>query len=226
MLIDSHAYHLSKHIQIMVGLDTWAFHPWDLHAPFDRKSFDILWCQRRFEEQLHNGSLLAIGECGLDRVHENIASIDDQKYVLSLHLKLARELKLPVIVHSVRSHSDVLEVLKREKYEGKIMLHAFSGNERELKEFLKFDCYFSYGARLQHTELTVKVVPLNRMLLESGDQSELSLEHIYSKASKVRGIELEVLKNQIKINFLTFFGYSDDVSAANFIKKLSIRSLV
>ena len=219
MQIDSHAHQLSKNTQIIVGVHTLGVHPWELILPFSREVFDLKWNELTKRQ---NG-VYAIGECGLDRIHENITDIENQKYVLLKHFDEARKRKIPLIIHSVRTYSDILSILKKNKLSCPLLLHAFGGNEYEMHELLKYPVYFSYGARLFNTSKMLKVTPIERLLLETGDQLDYSIGDIYQKASESLGIELFELEKKIKNNFLTFFDKLDNISATDFIHDLNTR---
>ena len=219
MLIDTHAHQISHYTQIVVGVHTLGVHPWELTLPFSREKFDQYWKEliKRTE------GIYAIGECGLDRVHENIASIEDQKYVLSKHFEEAARRKIPLILHSVRTYSDILEIFKKIKFSYPVLLHAYGGNEYEMHELLKYPVYFSYGARLFNTDKRLLITPIDRLLLETGDQLDFSIADIYKKASVALGINQDKLEMILEKNFLTFFDKLDDVSAADFIHDLNTR---
>lgn len=219
MQIDSHAHQVSSHTQIVVGVHTLGIHPWELTLPFDRALFDQKWK----ELIKRTDGIYAIGECGLDRVHENIASIEDQKYVLLKHFEEAAKRKIPLILHSVRTYSDVLEILKKIKFTYPVLLHAYGGNDHEMHELLKYPVYFSYGARLFNTDKRLLITPIDRLLLETGDQLDYSIGDIYKKASESLGMELSQLEKTLEKNFLTFFDKLDDVSATDFIHDLNTR---
>ncbi len=217
--IDAHAYHSSPHTQILAGIDTIGVHPWELTLPYDDHSFEEKWSTVR------SGVVgkLAIGECGLDRAHEGIVGIGLQKEVLLKHFQLAHEHSLPLIIHSVRANSDLMGMLKKKPVTNNILLHAFGGNDYEAIELLKYPVYFSYGARLLKNPLTIKFVPVDRILLETADQTEVSIEEIYERASKLLNISLGNLQEIIKENFSAFFNQSNDVSASDFIENLNLR---
>lgn len=219
MFIDAHTHRPSKTTHIRVNVHTKAVHPWDLKVPLDRENFDQEWEKLKKE----TAGIFAVGECGLDRVHEGIVGIDDQIYVLEKHFELAKELNLPIILHTVRAYSDLLHILKQNHFKNSIMLHAYGGNDHEMHELLKYPVYFTYGKRLFNTDKMLKITPIDKLLLETGDQGEYSIEDIYKKAAESLGMKLPDLEAQLEKNFLTFFGKQDDVSAANFIKDLNSR---
>jgi TatD DNase family protein len=215
MYIDAHTHHKSQgsnHYSLVVGVHALGIHPWELTGPFDREIFDKKW-----EALIAEKKFYAIGECGLDRVREGIASIEDQTYVLLKHLKLAEEKQMPVILHSVRAVSDYLGIFKKEKFTQKRLFHAFSGNAQEMQELLKYPSFFSFGHRLFKDEKTIKLVPIDRLLLETDDQTEVGIEEIYKKASEILEIPLENLQRQIEKNFLSFFNQLDDIGSTDFI---------
>jgi TatD DNase family protein len=219
MQFDTHAHQISTSTQIVVGVHTLGIHPWELKLPFDRLAFDKKW-----EELIkRTDGVYAIGECGLDRVHENIASIEDQKYVLIKHFEESAKRNIPIILHSVRAYSDVLEILKTLKFQQHVLLHAYGGNDHEMHELLKYPVYFSYGARLFNTDKRLLITPIDNLLLETGDQLDYSIADIYKKASESLGVELSGLERTLEKNFLTFFNKLDDISAANFIHDLNTR---
>lgn len=219
MQIDAHAHQISTSTQIVVGVHTLGIHPWELTLPFDRAEFDQKWS----ELIKRTDGVYAIGECGLDRVHENIATIEDQKYVLLKHFEEAAKRKIPLILHSVRTYSDVLEILKKIKFQQPVLLHAYGGNDHEMHELLKYPVYFSYGARLFNTDKRLLITPIDKLLLETGDQLDYTIADIYKKASESLAMDLDKLENIVEKNFLTFFDKLDDISAADFIHDLNTR---
>lgn len=104
---------------------------------------------------------VAVGEVGLDYYHIDIksdmaAAKQKQKQVFLEQLKLAKNLKLPVIIHCRQAHDDMLEILKKFKNEHKDALpkdkawgvmHCFSGDEELAWQ------YFSLGLNISFTGL-------------------------------------------------------------------------
>jgi TatD DNase family protein len=215
MYIDAHTHHKSQgsnHYSLIVGVHALGIHPWELTGPFDRESFDKKW-----EILIADKKFFAIGECGLDRMREGIASIEDQSYVLLVHLRHAEEKKMPVILHSVRAISDYLGIFKKVKFTQNRLFHDFCGNAQEVQELLKYPSFFSFGHRLIKNEKAIKLVPIDRLLLETDDQTEVGIEEIYQKAAVILEISLEKLQKQIQNNFLSFFNQLDDIGSTDFI---------
>jgi TatD DNase family protein len=220
MLIDIHTHHeASGDLAFVVGKHSLGIHPWDVISPFNKSAL-----RKKMEElksQFHS-SILGIGECGLDRRHEGIAEISDQEEVVRWHMDWAVEVNRPLILHCVRAHSDLLKLLKEKNYKGKILLHDFAGNAEEVKAYLKFDAYFSFGARLFKKEDVLSVVPLERVFLETDDQTEYSIAAIYAKASEILTTDQKMLEETMMENLKRFFDFND-VSSADVINDLSSR---
>jgi TatD DNase family protein len=89
--------------------------------------------------------LVALGETGLDYHYANSSKKAQRAFFIS-HIKMARELSLPLIVHSRDAESDTIEILKGEGAgEAGGVLHCFSGSERMAEEALAMGFYISFS---------------------------------------------------------------------------------
>ncbi|MEW5855747.1 MAG: TatD family hydrolase, partial [Myxococcota bacterium] len=89
---------------------------------------------------------VGIGECGLDyRVDTVAAPPERQRRVLRFHLELARDLRLPVLLHCLSAHDDLLVELDRvgPLPAGGIM-HSYSGSAEQARPFLKRGLHLSF----------------------------------------------------------------------------------
>ncbi len=111
----------------------------------------------------------AIGEIGLDYYWRQ-DNKEMQKKIFEEQIILAKELRLPIIVHDREAHGDTLEILKKHKPEG--VLHCFSGSAETAKEILKMGMYIGLGGAVtfknarKSVEVT-EMLPLDRLLLET-----------------------------------------------------------
>lgn len=173
-------------------------HPWHVHKT------NIDWALVHIEK--NHTQIVAIGECGLDRVIQT--PIELQLKTFNQQIELALKYHLPVIVHCVKAYSDFAAIAKQ--YQNvHFVLHGFSGNEETLQMLLTFkNVYFSVGKYLFNTSsnatLNIGKIPLNRLFLET-DTSKYLISEIYQKASQILEIEESVLKNQIFDNFANLF---------------------
>ncbi|XP_015919366.2 3'-5' ssDNA/RNA exonuclease TatD [Parasteatoda tepidariorum] len=132
-----------------------------------------------FEEELKdilsNPECVAIGQCGLD-YSKNVSEQSEQKEVLIKQLKLAKELKKPILISERDAHNDLLEILKNNSSSlPDILIHSFCGKVEELKAYLSSGCYIGLTGSVwkDKSEEGLKkiiednLVPLDHLLIES-----------------------------------------------------------
>lgn len=148
-----------------------------------------------------NENCLAIGECGLD----SLVSIEQkiQEEVFLKQIKIANELKKPMIIHCVRKF---YEVISLKKYaEQSMIIHGFNKKQNIAEDLLQKNFYLSFGKpvlynlSLQHI---LKITPLDKIFLET-DNEDFNLEELYKKTSELKEISLEKLNEQIIENLET-----------------------
>ena len=116
----------------------------------------------------HPGS--AMGEVGLDfRPHMPAREI--QQRVFENQLALAKELDRPVIIHAVKSHTEVISTLKRVGL-NRFVIHAFLGSEDIAAAYLTLGGYLSAGGLMTRTPRpraldVFRNMPTHRLLLET-----------------------------------------------------------
>ena len=157
-------------------------------------------------EQCGRKGIVAVGEIGLDYYWDK-ENHDLQKEWFVRQLRLARELKLPVIVHSREAAADTMEILKQE-YDPEIpvVVHCYSYSAELAREYLKMGYYLGIGGVLtfknaKKLKETVKEAPMERLLLETdcpylapvpfrGKRNESgNLIYVAEELGKIKGIE-------------------------------------
>jgi len=115
-------------------------------------------------------SLGAIGEVGLDfRLAESPSERAVQEEVLGLFVHLSKEVDLPLSVHSRSAGRKCIQLLLRNQAV-KVVMHAFDGKAGHAMEACEAGYYFSIPpslVRARQKEKLVKLLPLDRLLLES-----------------------------------------------------------
>ena len=116
--------------------------------------------------------VVAIGEIGLDYHYDDVPK-PLQKHWFARQILLARELKLPIIIHDRESHEDILKIVKKEnaKEVGGVF-HCFSGSVEMAREVLDNNFYISIGgvATFKNAKKIVDVIraiPSDRILIET-----------------------------------------------------------
>lgn len=89
--------------------------------------------------------VVAIGEIGLDYYNDEHSPHDQQQEFLIRQLDLARKTGLPVIIHDLDSHEDVLRIIREEGKGVQGVLHCFSGDWAMAEEALAMGWYLGFG---------------------------------------------------------------------------------
>lgn len=116
--------------------------------------------------------MVAIGECGLDFGALGAgASRERQVLILRAHCELARRTGLPLILHAIRAHAVLLEVLQQEAVPPSI-LHSYSGSAEMVPAFCRLGHAISLAGSItlpgaRRPVLAAQTIPLDRLLLES-----------------------------------------------------------
>ena len=152
---------------------------------------------------------LAIGECGIDK---NVSKeVDYQKRIFIKQIQLSESIRKPLIVHSVRSYSEILNIRKELQVSQKWLIHSFNSSWQMAESLLKSGCYLSVGKLLFHnsskSKYLIKRIALERLLIES-DEREYSILTYYKAIAALRGISLEDLIKIQKKNFENFYNIS------------------
>jgi len=174
------------------------FHPWYI------KNESI--SEKMNELKIHSikPNVLAIGECGLDRLCETPYKL--QQEIFKEQIIWANEIAKPLIIHSVKTHDDVLQTLKENKNTMPVIFHGFNKNESIARKIINSCYYLSFGKNISNTELepVIASIPLDKLFLET-DDSDLPIDYIYNEVSRIRNISLTQLILQIQKNLKTVF---------------------
>lgn len=125
-----------------------------------------------FRQLAKNKKVVAYGEIGLD-YHYNYSSPKEQRDRFREQIQLARELRLPLIIHTREAQEDTIAILKEENAsEVGGVFHCFSGDAWLAKEGLELGFYLSFSGILTFQNAAAlreiaKQTPLNRVLIET-----------------------------------------------------------
>ncbi|CAO2823787.1 unnamed protein product [Amaranthus hypochondriacus] len=142
-------------------------HPWFVPERTDRW-FTVL---RQYCDSMPSA---AVGEIGIDKGSRGREiDFDDQVEVFKKQLELAKELKRPASVHCVRAFGDLLDVMRETgPFPEGVILHSYLGSAEMVPELARLGAYFSFSGflmsmKLQKAKKMLKVVPCDRILLET-----------------------------------------------------------
>lgn len=165
---------------------------------------------------------VAVGEIGLDYYWEK-EDHETQRYWFRRQLELAREEKLPVIIHSREAAADTLQVMK-DCRAGEIggVLHCFSYSKEMARKYLNMGLYLGIGGVLTFKNArklleVVEYAPLDRLLLETDSpylapvpyrgkrNSSLYLPLVVQKIAEIKQISPEKVTEQTEENAVRLF---------------------
>jgi TatD DNase family protein len=168
--------------------------------------------------------IIAWGEIGLD-YHYDHSPRDTQQREFRRQIRLARELDLPVCIHCLEAHDDVLAILDEEHaIDVGVVMHCFSGDELVARRCLDLGFYISFAGPVTFTNARtlptiVPLIPDKRLLIET-DAPYLSphpwrgREHrneparvalIAARLAELKGISVEAVGQCVTENFKTLF---------------------
>ncbi|MCR5226619.1 MAG: TatD family hydrolase [Eubacterium sp.] len=119
-----------------------------------------------------NNKVVAIGEIGLDYYYDEPVR-DLQKVWFVRQMELARELGLPIVIHSREAAQDTVELMKAAKAsEIGGVVHCYSYSEEISREFLKMGFFFGIGGVItfknsKKLRRAVASIPLESIVLET-----------------------------------------------------------
>lgn len=129
---------------------------------------DLQW----IEQLCKHPKVVAYGEIGLD-YHWDKSPKDIQQRLFRKQIRLAKKLRLPIVIHTRDAMEDTVTILKEEHAEevGGIM-HCFSGSVETARECMKMNFYISLGGPVtfknaRRPKAVAKEVPLDRILIET-----------------------------------------------------------
>ena len=119
-----------------------------------------------------SNKVVAIGEIGLDYHYDEPSKELQHKWFLA-QMNLARELELPIVIHSRDAAQDTYELMKQvhaEEIGG--VVHCYSYSEEMSREFLKMGFYFGIGGVVtfknsKKLKRAVEAIPLSNIVLET-----------------------------------------------------------
>lgn len=192
------------------------WHPADA---IDMRPEDLNWIR----ELCAHAKVVAIGEIGLD-YYWDTSPKEVQQDVFRSQIRLAKQVKKPIIIHNRDAHADIVRILQEEdaKEVGGIM-HCFSGSAEISKQCLDMNFYISFGGPLTFKNARVPkevlaTVPLDKILFETdapylapdpyrGKRNESAfVRYVAQAAAEIKGKSLEEISKISTDNAKKCFG--------------------
>ena len=198
--------------------------------PRDVVNYQLSEAEDELRKLAQQEKVVAVGECGLDYFRmdkENKKeNIKRQKDFFVRQIKIAREFKLPLIIHCRDAYTDLLEILKEhytDSYKG--VTHCFSASFKYAKEFLDLGFLISFTGNITYTKKgdsileTVNKVPLEKIMVETdspylapvphrGERNEPAyLRYIAEEIAKIKKLSFEEIAKQTTQNAIELFNF-------------------
>lgn len=175
----------------------------------------------KIKELAQHEKVLAIGEIGLD--YHYGGNREKQKEAFSYQINMAKELKLPFVVHCRDATGDCIDILKAEYKGGGGVMHCFSESKETARIVLDMGLYVSIGGTVTfknnvRTVEAVKYIPLESLVIETdapylspvphrGERnSSLYLHYVAKKIAQIKDIPTEEVINITTKNAKELFG--------------------
>lgn len=202
--------------------------------PHDAKTYTEAAEKRLMKLATENEKIVAWGEIGLDFYYEHSPQ-DVQEAVFRRQIRVARELDLPIIIHSRDADEETVRVLTEEcsqaDFRGGVM-HCFGGTAAMAERLMRIGFMISFAGNVtfkkaENLREAARIVPLDKLLIETdcpylapipmrGKRNEPAfVVHTAQFLADFYGVGLEELANRTTRNFLDFFKLNSTADFAN-----------
>lgn len=187
---------------------------------------------------------VAIGESGLDYHYRDSVPVDVQHARFKRHLLAARELELPIVVHTREAKEDTLALL-REYSDPEVggVLHCFSEDLEMAREAVRLGFYISFSGMVTFANAAslrevARQIPLDRLLIETDSPYLAPVPHrgkpnqpawvvpVAECIAEVRGISVDEVAMQTTANFYHLFRSAVPEASAKVREALNMAGLI
>lgn len=170
-----------------------------------------------------NPRVIGIGESGLDYYYEHSDRVIQQK-LFRMHIDVARQTGLPVIIHTRDAEADTLEILESELEKGAFpaLIHCFTSSDAFGKRVLELGLTISISGivtfkNAKELQQSASQIPAERLLVETDSPFLAPVPHrgkpcepafVANTAqflADLRGVEMGELADQTTSNFMKLF---------------------
>jgi len=168
-------------------------HPWNINSTTESE-YEYL------KKIVSNPQIIAIGEAGLDKMIP--IELSYQQEIFKWHIELSETLRKPLIIHSVKTANEIIQLKKKFCPESPWIIHGFRGKKELAEQLTGQGIYLSFGEKYQKD--AINCIPLNRLLLET-DESDKDILLIYETVAKSHSLSTKQLVAQVQQNISRLF---------------------
>ena len=175
----------------------------------------------QMKELFKEEKVVAVGEIGLDYYWDNEPREVQKKWFIR-QLELARELDLPVLIHSREAAADTMEIMKEHAKGLSGVIHCYSYSKEMAQEYIKMGFYIGVGGvvtfkNAKKIKEVVQMAPMERILLETDSpslapvpyrgkrNSSLYLPYVVRGIAEIKGISEEEVIEMTEKNAVRLF---------------------
>jgi TatD DNase family protein len=174
-------------------------------------------------EATHHPRVIAIGETGLDYYYEKSDRVVQQR-LLRMHIVVARETGLPLIIHTRDAEADTHAILAEEMKQGTFpaLIHCFTASRDFAEKVLDLGLTISLSGivtfkNAKHLAEVAKIIPDDRLLVETDspflapvpNRGKVCEPAFVADTARfvagLRGVEPDLLARQTSANFMNLF---------------------
>lgn len=192
---------------------TMGVHPADAPNDLDEDELNFI--------RANKDKIVAIGEIGLDYHHMSMSK-EQQAENFRIQIRLAKELNLPIVVHSRDAAEDTLQILVEEKAE-RVVFHCYTYDLEFARKVWERGYYTSFSGVVTYKNAAniqeaAKHAPLDLFMVETdcpflapqsirGQRNDMSyVIEVGQKIAELRGESLEKIEEATTKNAEGFFG--------------------
>jgi TatD DNase family protein len=168
----------------------------------------------------HRKDIAAIGEVGLD-YHwiKEPKWQEEQKKMFIKFIELAKELNLPLVIHSWDSTLDAVEILEKEGMKNHKVLFHLLQEKQAIAKIIESGWFISIGpgiARSKDIKKIARDMPLNKIMLETDSPwfkqegqefgEPINVKVVCQKIAEIKKISEKEVEAQTDKNAIEFFG--------------------
>ncbi len=196
--------------------------------PHDTKEIGDLNNLMKIMKLAENKKVVAYGEIGLD-YFKNYSPSDIQRKFFRYQINMAKELRLPIIIHDRDANDDVVKILKEEKAEvvGGV-IHCFSGDLNYAKKVIDMNFFISFPGTItfkknrDEVKKIIGKIPIDKILIETdapfltpepyrGKKNEPSyVKYVAEKIAEIKNMTLNEVAKITTENCRKIFKIKED----------------
>ncbi|MBW7651604.1 TatD family hydrolase [Anoxybacillus sp. ST4] len=175
------------------------------------------------EQLAAHPKVVALGEMGLDYYWDQSPK-EVQKEVFRKQIRLAKKVKLPIIIHNRDATADIVHILREEQAaEVGGVMHCFTGSVEVAHQCIDMNFYISFGGPVtfknaKKPKEVAKEIPLDRMLIETdcpyltphpfrGKRNEPSyVKYVAEAIAELKGVSFDEVAQKTSDNAKRLFG--------------------